>query len=330
MIVAADTDFHERDRTDRTWTETTFLAFAVPEEQIFGNAYVLARPNLGVCLSSIIVSRGICRQPYEVDFTDPQMHLPCPQTFSKYTLENGLSVEGTNSGRDYHMTYENNLGACRFDLSFKGLHHPFDPHDPRENALLAQAEGNFTDPRMGDAWSNGHFQAHGHITGELELRGKTYKVDCYDGMDHSWGPRKEHGTRAVSWISINFGDSLCAHLAVPMNLSNGIVTYDAPKFGFIVENGVVHSIVEAKVSSEREDMLPLRTRIEVIDVRGQRFEFSGTAIGGHPWYTFNPCHTCFQVLMRYEYKGTIGYGEFGDIFGLDYLADRLSRSARHA
>jgi hypothetical protein len=32
--------------------------------------------------------------------------------------------------------------------------------------------------------------------------------------------------------------------------------------------------------------------------------------------------------MRYQHGNTVGYGEFGDIFGLDYLGERVSRSAR--
>jgi hypothetical protein len=197
MITEKDSEFHTRDPADRTWTETTFLPFGVPEEGIFGNAYVLARPNQGVAISSIIVSQGFCRQPYEIDFTDPQMHLPCPESFAKYSLANGLHVEATQAPRDYHLSYENALGACSFDLQFRGLHRPFDPHDPAENPLLQP--GAPADPRLGTAWSNGHFEVKGHITGELTLRGRRFKVDCYDGMDHSWGPRAETGTRAVSW-----------------------------------------------------------------------------------------------------------------------------------
>ena len=73
MITDADSEFHRRDPGDRTWTETMFLPFAVPEEGIFGNVYVLARPNVGIATSSILVGQGFCTQPYEVDFTDPQV-----------------------------------------------------------------------------------------------------------------------------------------------------------------------------------------------------------------------------------------------------------------
>ena len=328
MILPSDADFHPRDAADRTWTETTFLPFGVPEEGIFGNAYVLARPNMGVCLSSVIVTRGICRQPYEIDFCDPQMHLPCPESFSGYKLLNGLSVRSLNGARDYKLDYKNELGACAFDLTFKGLHRPFDPNDPNENPLLEASAAKPADARLGHEWANGHFEVKGHITGELELRGKRYKVDCHDGMDHSWGPRRELGTRAVSWISVNFGDEFCMHLAVPMNIRAGEVSYDPVRFGFIVEHGEVFGVIEASVGAARVDMLPVSNRIRVRDVRGRTFEFNGAAVGGHPWHNFNPCHVCYQSLMRYDWNGKVGYGEFGDIFGLDYLADHMSRSRR--
>lgn len=330
MILPTDCEFHPRNPKDRTWTETTFLPFGVPEAGIFGNAYVLARPNMGVCISSIIVSKGFCRQPFEIDFCDPQMHLPCPPSFSSYSLENGLTVKALNGVRDYQLTYTNELGACHFDLNFRGLHQPFDPHDPNENPLLEKTAAAPADARLGDTWSNGHFEVKGHITGELELRGKRYKVDCYDGMDHSWGPRRELGTRAVSWISVNFGDELSMHLAVPMVLKNGEVTYDPVRFGFIVQHGEVFGVTAAEVTATRVDMLAMTNHIRATDIRGKTFEFFGSAVGGHPWHSFNPCHVCYQSLMRYSWDGKVGYGEFGDIFGLDYLGDRLSRSARHA
>lgn len=326
MIKKSDSDFHERDPADRTWTETTFLPFFIPEVGIFGNLYVLARPNLGVALSSILVSEGFCVQPYEIDFTDSQMHLPCPKSFSKYTLENGLSVQSTDGPSSYTFSYRSLLDTCSFDLDFKGLHQPFDPHDPLENPLLDQAH----DPRMGSAWMNGHFEVKGHVTGTLKLRGKTYEVDCFEGMDHSWGPRAELGTRSASWISINFGKDLAFHLAVPLDLQQGVVTYDQLRFGFVAEDGVVYGLVEAKIEASRAEMLPIGISIWAKDVRGKEFEIHGSAVAGHPWYSFNPCHVSYQSYMRYRYKDRTGYGEVGDIFGLDYLGDKMSRAGRRS
>lgn len=326
MIVDADCDFHARDPSDPTWTETTFLPFFIPEPGIFGNLYVLARPNLGVAISSILVSEGLCLQPWEIDFTDSQMHLPCPPSFRRYTLANGLSVHATDGPKAYHFSYQDRLGSCAFELDFRALHQPFDPHDPAENPLLQT--GQATDPRLGVAWSNGHFEAKGHVTGQLTLRGSTYAVDCYEGMDHSWGPRPELGTRSVSWISINFGPRLAFHLAVPLDLTDGEVTYDALRFGFVAEDGVVHGLVSARISASRAAMLPTGIVVHATDQRGRSWEMHGAAVAGHPWYSFNPCHVSYQSVMRWRCGELTGYGEVGDIFGLDYLAERMSRAGR--
>lgn len=328
MISAKDSEFHPRDPADRTWTETTFLPFFVPDAGIFGNVYVLARPNQGVAISSILISEGFCLQPYEIDFTDPQMHLTCPASFLKYSLENGLTVEVTKAPGDYRFSYENALGACSFELEFRGMHQPFDPHDPAENPLLTPGVEATVDPRLGTAWMNGHFEVKGRVTGNLTLRGRQYKVDCHEGMDHSWGPRAEHGTRSVSWISVNFGADLAFHLAVPMNIIDGQVFYDALRFGFVVDHGQVFGLVEASVEATRVDMMAISNRILARDVRGREYEMFGTAVAGHPWYSFNPSHVSYQSYMRYQHAGRVGYGEVGDIFGLDYLARHMSRAGK--
>ena len=207
MITDSDTDFHPRDPADLTWTETNFLPFVVPEAGVFGNVYVLARPNVGVATSSILVGQGLCRQPFEIDFTDPQVHLPCPESFSEYTLANGLSVQAP-SPRDYRFSYRNRLDACSFQLRFEGLHQPF------------------------------------------------------------------------------------------------------ARFGFIVEQGEVHPIVQATIEATHLEMLVTGNHIRATDARGREYEFFGAAIAAHPWYSFNPCHVSFQSILRCQWDGRVGYGRW--------------------
>lgn len=335
MIEPADSSFHERDPEDWTWTETTALIFAVPEAGILGNAYVLARPNLGVALSSVCLAQGICRQPFDIDFTDCQVHLPCPEDFTDFTLPNGLSVKVTDAPRDYHLTYEHNLGGASFDLTFTALHDPFDMHDPAQNALLTAADAEATHDTRGDGWATGHFETKGHITGELVLRGTRYEVDCYEGMDHSWGPRRDLGTWAVAWISVNFGPELAMHLAVDERIDDdGVLRYGDLRFGYLTQDGVTRSLVSAEVEATRTEMLAMSNRIKVSDVEGNSWEFRGTAIAAHPFHAFNPRDVAYQSLMRYEgtgeLAGKVGTGEMADILGLDYLAQRMSTSGRAA
>jgi hypothetical protein len=341
MITAADSEFHPRDPADWRWTETTPLIFSVPEAGILANVYVAARPGLGVALSSVAVGQGFCRQPYEMDFTDAQMHLPCPESFLKYSLPNGLSVELTKAPTEYRFSYEYQLGdACRFDVEFQALHDPFDATDPDHNPALLTTVGSAADERLGDEWGNasgtgapafpkGHYEMMGRVTGELWLRGRRYDVDCYDVMDHSFGTRTETSKRAVSYISAVFGPEYGIHLAVPMEVTAGETVYDGFRLGYVMEDGELFGVTDAEVvASSGTDMLPMNSHIRATDVRGKDHELHGAALAGHPWYSFNPSHVCFQSLMRWHHGDRVGYGEKGDIFGLEFLAERKSRHGR--
>jgi len=339
VISARDSEFHPSDPANWRWTETTPLIFSIPEAGILGNVYVAARPTLGTALSSVAVGQGFCRQPYEMDFTDSQMHLPCPESFTKYTLANGLSVEVTKPPTEYRFSYEYQLGdSCSFDLEFRALHEPFDATDPAHNPMLDREAGQAVDERLGDEWGNpsadgdhasGHYEMMGHVTGELRLRGKRYAVDCYDVMDHSFGTRTETSKRAVSFISAVFGEDYGIHLAVPMDVRDGETAYDGFRLGYVMEDSELFGVVDADiVASSGTDMLPMNSHIRATDVRGKEHEIFGAAIAGHPWYSFNPSHVCFQSLMRWHHRSRVGYGEKGDIFGLEFLAERKSRHGR--
>lgn len=327
MITADDADYHVTDPDVATWAETIVLVFSVPEARILGNAYVLCRPNVGATISSVVVHSGICTKPYQIDFTDPQVHVPAPQSFSKFELASGLSLEATNAPRDFRVRYAHALGACRFDLAFQGLHHPVDIHDPGQNPLIADTRAPL-DTGLGDVWANGHYDMIGHITGTLELRGKQYRVDCVDGMDRSWGPRAEHGDRAASWMHVTFGTDFGLHVAMGLSMADGEVVYDGLKFGYVFEDGQLYGITEAQVEAERVDLLSVANHIVAVDVRGRRHEFYGTAVGGAPWYSFSPAYVSYQSLFRYRHGDRVGHAEATDVFGLEFLGDRISRHAR--
>src|ERR1700678_1520855 len=281
MITARDSDFHASDPSNWSWTETTPLIFSVPEARILGNLYIAARPNLGVALSSVAIAQGFCRHPYEIDFCDAQMHLPCPKSFTKYKLENGLSVEVTRAPTEYRFLYEYKLGGCSLDPSFRSLHEPFDALDPAHNPVLKDATGHKFDERLGDQWGNpnvdtrfpsGHYEMMGHITGELELRGRRYKVDCYDVMDHSFGKRTEVSRRAVSFMSAVFGEDYGIHLAVPLEVRNGETVYEGFRFGYVMEAGKLFGITHASIESSGNGMQPMNCRAVATDVRGKTHE----------------------------------------------------------
>jgi len=336
MITPRDSEFHPVARDNWRWTETTPLSFSHAAAGILGNLYIAARPNLGVALSTVGVVQGFRFNPCEVDFTDAQMHLPCPDNFVDYELASGLRVKATKPPREYHFQYEYKLGGgCSFDLHFRGLHEPFDGNDPDQNPLLRTDEGHAYDERLGTQWGNpstdpadpsGHFELMGHITGHLELRGRRYQIDCYDCVDHSWSRRTETSKRAVSWISAVFGEDYGIHMAVLLDVRDGRTVYEGLRNGYVMEGGAVHGLVSATVEGYGVKFNPMNVHIVATDVRGKQHEVFGSAIAVHPWYNYNPSHVAFQSLMQWRSGNRIGHSEMADIFGLEFLAERLSRS----
>ena len=331
MITSRDSEFHPAPRDNWRGAETTPLTFSIPEAGILGNLYIAARPHLGVALSSVGIVQGFRFQPFEVDFSDAQMHLPCPDNFTNYELASGLRVHSTNPPREYHFQYEYKLGGCAFDLKFRGLHEPFDGHDAQQNPMLKTDAGQRFDERLGTQWGNpskdpespsGHFELMGHITGWLELRGRRYEVDCYDCVDHSWSTRTETSKRAVCWLSAVFGADYGVHMAMLLDVRDGKTVYESLRNGFVMENGEVHGLVSATIEGYGVNFNPMNCRVVATDVRGKRHELFGSAVAVHPWYNYNPSHVAFQSLMQWRSGSRIGYSEMADIFGLEFLAGR--------
>jgi hypothetical protein len=79
MITETDLHFHNADSPSFDHAETLFLIFSVPEAKISGNAYVLARPNVGVCLSSIYIHQGLHANAWTVDYSDAPMGVNSPK-----------------------------------------------------------------------------------------------------------------------------------------------------------------------------------------------------------------------------------------------------------
>ena len=322
MISRDEFKFHDRPMDDWTWTETTFLFFSVPEEGISAAIYVLARPNLGVCFATVDIHRGFCMNLWEIDFIDRQMHLPCPEDFSKFTLPNGLHFEVTNPPRDFRFAYESADGLCSLEVDFKAMSPAFDPHDPAENPLVSKDIKSAKVPGY-QGWHNGHMESVGHITGWLKLHGKEYRVDCIDGVDKSWGPRPDYGQQGASWLHVTAGDDISAFLAMAINFDNREIYYGPLRFGYIAEKGENIPIIAAEMKSERREMHSLRTEVKFKDLRGRNFEALGLPLAAAPFY-FNPSVVSYQTLMRWECGGKTGVSHLTDFLGLNFMSQGMA------
>lgn len=322
MITAEDFKFHPRDPKDRTWTETLFVIFSIPEEAISGSVYTLTRPNMGVCHSSIEIHKGICFHPWQIHHTDSQMHLPCPENFDDYTLENGLSFKAFNA-RDSRFSYQSIDGNCAFDISYQSICDPYDSHDPTDNTLMARDHG--ANKVAGyDGWNNGHMEGMGRTTGELTLRGKTYRIDSIDGMNKSWGPRPDWGQKGATWLHISLGEDFGVFLVLGLEFDQKEIVYGPFKFGFISINGKRRGIASASMIAQRRDMNVTCAVVRFTDDQGQSYEAVGATIAGAPWYSFNPASAAYQTLMRFECNGRVGYSHIADFCGNGFLSQGMA------
>ena len=329
MITDSDLHFHTAGSPAFDHAETLFLIFSVPEAQISGNAYVLCRPNAGICLSSIYVHQGIHANAWTADYSDAPMHLQCPDTMADFTLSNGLSVKGSNGARDYHVRYEGTGGLCRFDLQFKGLMDPFDPLDPAQNPMLEVFAGDLeASTGAGDSWSKGHYDLVGRITGELELYGQRFAVSCVDGLDRSWGPRAEWNSAPVSWMHLTFGDDLAFHLVITLDVVNGQQVYTTFRFGYAVVDGECCAVIAAEVVGEGVGMLGMHRIVRITDAKGRQWEMIGAAIAAAPWHSAYTSFISFQSLYRWTMGSRVGFSNVTDVIGVTTLSNRLSRLAR--
>lgn len=330
MIHPEDSEFHPNDPSLTRWAETIGFWFAIPEERIYGNIYVQARPNVGATISSINVVQGNNPDPYRVDFTDPHVHVPCPPSMAKFSLENGLSVDAYSAPNCYRFSYNSLAGVCSMDLDLRGSMAASDPNDPAENPLVRKDADKHSDLGLGDAWAGGHLDFLGRVTGSLTLRGRSYEVEAMGGLDRSWGSRTELGQAAISYVHIPFDEDFGIHFVVGAELEGDDVAYGPLRFGYIYEKGKVYGITDVTMDGSHVNLLPTGNHIAVTDERGHTFEMYGTSIASAPWYTFSPSYATFQSLMRYELDEKVGHGLMADVWGIEFLAARTSRHGKAA
>lgn len=300
MIRPEDFDFHFDESSDWNWAETLALPFTLVEENINVIVYLVTRPKLGVCMCDISMFDRIAPLWEEQLYIDNMQHLPCPETLTKFTLPNGLSFEVIEPLKHYRMKYEG-FEDTSFELEYRALHEPFDINDPKMDPTAASRNG----PAWDASWS-GHYEQTYRITGTLTVRGKTYKVNCVETGDRSWGPRPEYNNSAVIWWHASFDEDLVVHLFTGHDLAhrNEIGPHVS---GYVLEKGKVYGIVSSEGEQEYMAAMPMGGRLSVTDIRGKTFTFTYSTVNGCYWAPC-PSNTYLQSSLRVAYGEMIGSG----------------------
>jgi len=328
MIKPEDLEFHTPPDADHTHAETNYFCVTIPEERLMASVYTVTRKALGVTLADVVVFGALVDNRAECLYLDTQQHLPAPAQLSDYSLPNGLSVRA-QSPRDYSVDYRGYDGM-ELHFEFKGLMEPFDIHDPEHSPKAAKSlDAQHAGSGLGAGYG-GHFDLTGHATGTLTLAGKTYRIDCVETMDHSWGPRPELGVHSMGWMHAHFGKDLAFHWIHSWDLDKPAGSEQTLAHGYVLENGEVHGLTDLKLRTTRAGVVMTAMEVELTDKRGKVWRLHGSAEIGAPWIPYT-CTMLYAALMRWTLPdGRVGHGMAQENQSLQALTRRRGRRATQA
>ncbi|MCK9505567.1 MAG: hypothetical protein M0Q95_15470 [Porticoccaceae bacterium] len=317
MIKQQDIEFHTPANADYLWAETNYFSFIIPEEKLFGTVYVVVREGLGVMSMDVAIHGALTDNRAECLYVDNHQHLPAPQKMSDITTPTGLSIKVT-SPKAYRIDYTG-FDDTELHFDFKGLMEPFDIHDPNHSPKAAhdkkaQEEGS----GFGSGYG-GHFDLTGHITGTLKLRGKDYKIDCVETMDHSWGPRPETHMPAIGWIHAHFSQDLAIHWIVLCDYEKPVGDQQTFAHGYVMENGKAYGLTDVKMRTIRSGVVTCTHEVEAKDVRGKVWRLYGAAEVGAPWVCYVSTMVYIAMVRWTLEDGRVGYGVSQENYALQML-----------
>jgi hypothetical protein len=322
MITAADLEYHTPPNANYKWAETYIFPIAIPEEHLLVMVYVAARPVLGVMLNEIYFFGSLTDNRAELLYVDSQVHLPAPERFSNIDSPSGLKIRSVKPPREFRIDYVG-YDNTEIHVDWIGIMDPFDVHDPAHTPhAVGTEEEKIAKSGLSKAWK-GHFDMTGRVTGVVKVRGKEYKVNSLERMDHSWGERGELELPPMDSISAQFDENLAFHLITHVDL-------DAPNgqdqklaHGYVLENGLQYGVMELDITSTRLGSTITSMQLKVTDVRGKIYKLSAMADVGAPWNIY--ATTCYTALMRWLLGDRVGYGVVMEVLPITATTQRRGR-----
>lgn len=315
MITNDDMQYHPAamanltdESTRHSWAETLYIPFAVPEEALFGNLYLMARPGVGVITSDVKVFQGLGRSRFDALYTDNQTQLPAPADFRQFELPSGVSVDLRDGPNSYKVRYEG-FGKTRFELEVTAVMPAYDIHDPNMDPMARKSYDEQSEHSgYGEAYG-GHYDQFVQVRGDLMVHGRAYQIDYMECMDRSWGVRPEVGLTPMAWHNANFGEDYAFHAIWSMDYAGDRDNQHTFAHGFVLENGTVYGCTGANIRVERDGVWGAHYDVTATDERGKQHRFLGAPIASGLWEPYG-CVGVPNLLCRYVAdNGRIGYGE---------------------
>ena len=324
MITAEQIDYQNPPDADHNWVETYLIPIVIPDEHIYALVYVCARPAMGVMSNQVMVCGALSDNRSDLLHYNDNQHLPAPKKFSELSSPIGLSIRATDAPRNFRIDYQG-FDGTEIHVDWEGLMDPFDIHDPNHSPQAGRVEDMHADIDTGKKHLAGHFDLTGRATGTLTVRGRTFKVDSIERMDHSWGPRDPMVIKNMYIVSATFGPDLAFHMICPWNPDLKGAEQFQLTHGYVLDQGKVYGLTsELTMTSNHHGLMCTGLQMTVKDTRGKRFHLRATADVGAPWSPY-PSAITFNSMMRWSYGDRDGYGVVLPNYNLPYLNQRRGR-----
>ncbi|MDO8363445.1 MAG: hypothetical protein Q7V88_11155 [Actinomycetota bacterium] len=302
------------------WTETMWFSFNVPERSLAGWLYVQTRPNIGTSAGGAFLYGPGDWAPWELPFYNYFDHqsMPDPLDLRDVQFMNGVSCKVLEPGMKYRLGYRfRDSDEFVADLLFEGLTPPV-PH--------VHGAPPFT--------GSSHYDQHGHVTGDLWLKGERIPVDCVAVRDRSWGRRPELvglGARRLSYV---FGavphvdgqpdDAFLVFCQPPADDQEAEV--ETLSSGYLLRDGQLRRLASATRVNTRDAATGgiQSIVVDITDTDGRTAHIVGEARGR---MMLAKNSLCINTFLRFDLDGREAFGEDQDVWPVMRFRNRR-RAAR--
>lgn len=236
---------HLRHRPDSTgrMRDSLFWQATLAEERLAFQAY-LYLTHAGKAGFNVVVW-GEDAKPLVREFAEGT--IPDDMDLDDFSFA-GLKLRKTGFGEPARVEYESERVKLQF--TFTGDHPPF--------SYRANPDGL-------PAWmAMNRYEQTGHITGQIEAKGRTIRLDGMGHRDHSWGNRNWGVPQHWKWF--------CAYTPDGARMVNGWIWIARGEWGYagyVVRDGQQVAIATIRQhATYREDMSQQSLRAEITDVDG--------------------------------------------------------------
>ncbi|HEY1969093.1 MAG TPA: hypothetical protein VGH89_14185 [Pseudonocardia sp.] len=306
-------EFREREPSPEL-TETQYLGFNIPEQNIHGLCYLWHHPNLGVVTGGAWAWRGVKRHTLQCEIFDMLTYVDdavLANDLHEVTLPNGYRTSVLEPLKRLRIGYADADRGNAIDIEFEAMMDPM---------VLS---------------SEMHFEQGMRTRGSVTFGGHEYPVDGYTVRDRSWGQvrREAHANvPPMAWMTCVFDDDLAfGTTAFDAEETNpdwrGVMKVpggDPTRGGWVLRGGELVPVVSTVKRTIRNatTRFPEAVELTITDATGQRLEALGTILAAANWRTWHNMDSII-CLTRWECDGRIGHGDFQDVWFHDYVRQFL-------